>query len=157
MRKRSKYKPKPVILDTMSYVMSGMKQMTNLKDQLIALQLKNHLALEALRLGQATKEDIDTLINAFNITEALAKQKIGDDYKTEIKEAQDALFACAKRGVENNYRFVMKGTELKAINYVMEIHDAQLEASTVKDIELATNYVYKCLQSKKARPVIEGV
>jgi len=157
MRKRSKYKPKPVILDTMSYVMSGMKQMTNLKDQLIALQLKNHLALEALRTGQATKDDIDTLINAFNITEALAKQKIGDDYKTEIKEAQDALFACAKRGVTNNYRFVMKGTELKAINYVMEIHDAQLEGSTVKDIELATQYVHNCLMSKKARPVIERV
>ena len=157
MRKRSKYKPKPVILDTMSYVISGLKQMNNLKDQLIALQLKNHLALEALRLGQATKDDIDTLINAFNITEALAKQKIGDDYKAEIKEAQDALFACAKRGVENNYRFVMKGTELKAINYVMEIHDAQLEASTVKDIELATNYVYNCLQSKKARPIVEKI
>ena len=141
----------------MTYVMSGMKQMTNLKDQLIALQLKNHLALEALRTGQATKEDIDTLINAFNITEALAKQKIGDDYKVEIKEAQDALFECAKRGVTNNYRFVIKGIELKAINYLMEIHDAQLEVSTVKDIELATNYVNNCLTSKKARPVIERV
>ena len=51
----------------------------------------------------------------------------------------------------------MKGTELKAINYVMEIHDAQLEASTVKDIELATQYVHNCLMSKKARPVIERV
>ena len=155
MRKRSKYRPKIVRADNMAYVMSGMLTMTSLKDKLISLQLKNHLALEALRLGQATKEDIDTLISAFNITEALARQKIGEEYKAEIKEAQDALWECAKRGVGLGYRFIVKGPELKAINFVMELHDAQLEASTVKDIELATNYVNDCIRSKQARPIVE--
>jgi hypothetical protein len=157
MRKRSKYKPKPVILNTMAHVLAGMVTMTTLKDKLVQLQLTNHLALEALRIGKATKNDMDVIINAFNITEALAKQKIGDEYQKEIKEAQDALYDCAKRGIENNYRFVMKGIELKAINFVMELHDAQLEASTVKDIELAIEHVNNCLMSKNARPVIERV
>ena len=154
MRKRSKYRPKPVILDNMAYVMSGMVPMVNLKDQLLSLQVKNHFALEELRLGKATKDDIDTLIAAFNVTEALAKQKIGDEYKQEIKAAQDALFDCAKRGVAMNYRFIVKGPELKAINFVMELHDAQLEAATVKDIELATAYVNHCLTQKRARPIL---
>ena len=155
MKKRSKYRPKGVILDTLTYVKSGLVPMVNLKDQLIALQLKNHLALEALRTGKAIKEDIDTIINAFNISEALAKQDIGQDYKAEIKEAQDALYECAKRGVERNYSFVMKGTEIKAINFVMQLHDEQLQIATVKDLELATNYVRKCIVNKLARPILE--
>ena len=155
MRKRSKYRPKPVILDNMAYVMSGMMPMVNLKDKLVSLQLKNHFALDDLRMGKATKNDIDTLISAFNITEALAKQNIGNEYQNEIKEAQDALYECAKRGVEMNYRFIVKGLELKAINFVMELHDAQLEAATVKDIELATAYVNHCLTQKRARPILE--
>ena len=48
MKKRSKYRPKGVILDPIKYVMSGLVPMASMKDQLIALQLKNHLALEAL-------------------------------------------------------------------------------------------------------------
>jgi len=154
-RKKSKYKPKGVILDPIKYVMSGLVPMSNLKDQLMALQLKNHLALEALRTGQAVKDDIDTIISAFNITEALAKYKIGEDYKAEIKQAQDALYDCARRGVEKNYTFVMKLSEIKAINFVMELHDEQLHVATVKDIELAVNYVNKCIVNKLARPILE--
>ena len=154
-RKKSKYKPKGVIMNPIAYVMSGLVPMANLKDQLIALQLKNHLALEALRTGQAVKEDLDTLINAFNITEALAKQKIGHEYQKEIRDAQDALFTCARRGVERGYSFVMTGPEIKAINFVMELHDEQLHVATVKDIEIAVNYVNKCIVNKLARPILE--
>jgi len=154
MRKRSKYKPKPVIINNMTYVMSGLQPLVNMKDVMLKLQIKNHFALEALRLGDATKEDIDTIISAFNITEALAKFDIGAEYKVEIKEAQDALYECAKRGL-NNYKFIVKGPELKAINYAMQVHDMQLEASTVKDIEMATDYVNKMITSKKARPIME--
>jgi hypothetical protein len=117
--------------------------------------LKNHFALDDLRMGKATRDDIDTLIAAFNITEALAKQKIGDEYEQEIKQAQDALYECAKRGVEMNYRFIVKGPELKAINFVMQLHDEQLKAATVKDIEIATNYVTQCITQKRARPILE--
>ena len=155
MRKKSKYKPKPVIRDTMAYVKSGLMHMVNMKEQLVALQLKNHLALEALRTGTAVKEDIDVLISAFNITEALAKAKIGDDYLADIKSAQDALWECAKRGVSLNYKFILNGPELKAINFVMELHDAQLEASTVKDIEKAIDYVNKMIVHGNARPIVE--
>ena len=154
-RKKSKYKPKIVRLDNMGYIMAGMVPMATLKDQLVALQLKNHLALESLRVGQAEKADIDTIISAFNITEALARQGLGADYKKEIQEAQDSLLTCAKRGVEMGYRFVVKGLELKAINFVMELHDEQLQIATVKDIEKAVDLVNEFVRTKKARPIVE--
>jgi hypothetical protein len=154
-RKKSKYKPKGVIVDTLSYVVSGMKPMASLKDQLLALQLKNHLALEALRLGEAEKADIDTIISAFNITEALARKGIGQDYREEIQQAQDALLTCAKRGVEMGYRFVVKGPELKAINFVMQLHDEQLQVATVKELEKAVDLVNEFVRTKKARPIVE--
>lgn len=155
MRKRSSYRPKPVILDPITYVKTNVTPMVNLKDQLMAFQLKNHLALEALRLGEATKEDIDTIMNAFNITEALARQKIGNDYKIEIRQAQDAIYTCAKRGVQRGYHFVMTGPEIKAINFGMELHDEQLHVSTVKDIDEAVEYINTRLASKQARPILE--
>jgi len=154
MRKRSKYRPKPVILDTINYVISGMKPMTDLKSILTTLQLKNHLALEALRTGKAVKDDIDTLISVLNMCEALSKLKIGETYADEIKLAQDAIYECARRGA-HNYHFIAKGPELKAINFAMELHDAQLEASTVKDVELASDIVMKAIINRTARPIVE--
>jgi hypothetical protein len=155
-RKKSKYKPKGVIRDPISYVVSGMKPMASMKDQLVALQLKNHLALEALRVGEAEKADIDTIISAFNITEALARRGLGADYRQEIQEAQDALLTCAKRGVEMGYRFVVKGLELKAINFIMQLHDEQLQIATIKDIEKAVDLVNEFVRLKKARPIVEN-
>ena len=155
MRKRSKYKPKPIITNNIEYVVSRMKKLAKLKDVMVSLQLKNHFSLEALRVGDATKEDIDIIISALNITEALSKFGIGSDYKDEIKQAQDALYECAKRGA-NTYRFIVKGPELKAINYGMQIHDMQLEASTVKDIEMATDLVNATIRQKKARAIVEN-
>jgi hypothetical protein len=130
--------------------------MASMKDQLVALQLKNHLALEALRVGEAEKADIDTIISAFNITEALARSGLGADYRQEIQEAQDALLTCAKRGVEMGYRFVVKGLELKAINFVMQLHDEQLQIATIKDIEKAVDLVNEFVRLKKARPIVEN-
>ena len=63
----------------MAYVMSGMMPVMHMKNYMVEVQLKNHLALESFRKGEASKEDINTLINAFNITEALIKHKIGQE------------------------------------------------------------------------------
>ena len=138
----------------MAYVMSGMMPVMHMKNYMVEVQLKNHLALEAFRKGEASKEDINTLINAFNITEALIKHKIGQEYSEEVRAAQNALYEVAKRGADN-LRFVARGLELQAINLAMEIHDAQLEVSTVKDIEKATDLVTETIRNKRARPIVE--
>jgi len=153
MRKRSKYRPKGLILDTMTYVSSGFKKVGAISAG-TTLKIKNHEALESVRKGEGTRQDIDTLISAFNITEALAMMRIGDDWKDEIRAAQDALLAVGRRGVETG-KFILRGPELTTFNLAMEIHDAQLDACTVSELEKAIDIVDSIVKAKQARTIVE--
>lgn len=155
MRKRSKYRPKGVRIDTMAYVMSGIKKFDDVSVAL-DLRIKNHTALDLLCTGKATKAHIDVLIGAFNMVEALARLRddMGADWVKEIKQAQDALLAVAQRGVATEH-FICRGPELVAIKLAMEIHDAQLDAATVLDIERALELIEKEIRGGKARPIVK--
>ena len=136
MRKRSKYRPKGVIFDTMNHVLSGMKIVGAIGAG-TTLKIKNHDALDNVRRGVATRADIDTLIAAFNITEALAlKASLGGEWKDEIRAAQDALLELGRRGAETG-KFILRGPDLTTFNTAMDIHDAQLDACTVAELEKA--------------------
>jgi hypothetical protein len=152
---RKKYKPKGVRLDAVQWVINGFKNISETGDAVLHLKIKNHESLECLRKGEATRMDIDAIISAFNMAEALARMQIGDDYAAEIKAGQDALLAVAKRGVSRDDRFVLKAEELTAINLVLEIHDAQLEITTIGELEKAMDIVMKEIKMRKARPVLE--
>ena len=156
-RKKSKYKPKPVRVDAITWVINGFRNISETGDAVLHLKIKNHESLECLRKGNATRLDIDTIIGAFNIAEALARMKIGEDYSSEIKAGQDALFDVAKRGVNRDERFILKAAELVAINLTMEVHDAQLEITTVAELEKAMDIVTKEIRMRRARPVVERV
>ena len=90
--------------------------------------------------------------SALNMTEALALMRIGEDWKVEIRAAQDALFAVGSRGAETG-KFILRGPELTALNLGMEIHDAQLDACTVSELERAMDMVYRTIVSKQARVI----
>jgi hypothetical protein len=154
-RKKSKYKPKGVRLDATTWVINGFRNISETGDAVLHLKIKNHESLECLRKGEATRMDIDAIISAFNMAEALARMQIGDDYAAEIKAGQDALLAVAKRGVSRDDRFVLKAEELNAINLVLEIHDAQLEITTIGELEKAMDIVTKEIRMRRARPVLE--
>jgi hypothetical protein len=153
MRKRSRYRPKGVRIDTMSYVMSGIKKFDDVSASL-DLRIKNHAALDLLCTGKAAKAHIDVLIGAFNMVEALARLRddMGADWVKEIRQAQDALLAVAQRGVATEH-FICRGHELVALKLAMEIHDAQLDAATVIDIEQALDLIEKEIRGGKARPI----
>jgi hypothetical protein len=152
---RKKYKPKGVRLDATTWVINGFRNISETGDAVLHLKIKNHESLECLRKGEATRMDVDAIISAFNMAEALARMQIGDDYAAEIKAGQDALLDVAKRGVNRDDRFVLKAAELSAINLVMEIHDAQLEITTIGELEKAMDIVAKEIKMRKARPVLE--
>jgi len=154
MRKKSKYKPKGVRLDVMSWLKSGMLKAADVGGGSIITQtrIKNHIAIEALRKGEATKDDMDAMINAFNVTEALAMRGLGEDYRTEIRAAQDALFSIGTRAKDKG-RFVITGPELVAINTAMEVHDAQLDICTVAQLEAALDYVWEQIRQKNVRRI----
>jgi len=45
MRKKSKRKPRPIIIDIVNWVVSGLKPISNAGDALIVLKAKNHSAM----------------------------------------------------------------------------------------------------------------
>ena len=153
MRKRSKYRPKGVIRDPMSHVISGMKRVGDLSSG-TTLMIMNHDALDRARRGLAERKDLDVLIAAMNMAEALIRMRIGDDWRNEIRAAQDALFAVGSRGVETG-KFILRGPELTSLNLGMEIHDAQLEACTVAELEKAIDIVHNEIRHHRARPIIK--
>jgi hypothetical protein len=154
MRKKSKYKPKGVRLDNMAWVQSGLRRVEDVSAS-ATIKIRNHDAMNTLRLGNATKAEIDIIIAALNIAEALARQGVGSDWLPELRAAQDALLTLARRGLTS--RFVVRGEELTALNLAMEIHDAQLETVTVKQLEAAMEFVAETVRLKKARPIVETV
>jgi hypothetical protein len=154
-RKKSKYKPKGVRLDAITWVINGFRNISETGDAVLHLKIKNHESLECLRKGEAGRIDIDTIIGAFNIAEALARMKIGDDYAKEIKAGQDALLDVAKRGVGRDDKFILKAAELMAIVETMLVHDAQLEITTIGELEKAMDIVTKEIKARKARSVLE--
>jgi hypothetical protein len=155
MRKRSKYKPKGVRLDATTYVLNGFRLVSTTGGAALDLKIKNHSALEALRTGQAKRYDIDSIISALNVSEALSRLGIGHEYVDEIKEGQDALLELSRRGINRDDRFVAKAAELTAINYVMELHDLQLDITTIAQLEKALDIVMNEIKSRKARVIEE--
>jgi hypothetical protein len=86
--------------------------------------------------------------------EAYAVHGKGKDWLPEINEAQDALYHMAQRGV-NTEKFLFRGPEMQAVNLAMEVHDRQLEESTVSMLEKMTDFVTKQIILKRARPIVK--
>lgn len=153
MRKRSKYRPKGVRLDTMAYVMESMTPVAQHGGFLMTLKIKNHAALAALTQGRAVRADIDTLIAALNMAEALYRLGMGREHGSVVKEGLDALRAVGARGSANN-RFILRSSEMTALNTVMELHDAQLDICVVKDVERAIELVRAEYELRRMTPIV---
>lgn len=155
MRKRSKYKPRKVFSDPVAWVINGFKPMSQ-SGEAVSLKIKNHSALSDITQGQGDRNNVDVLIAAMNMAEALhiVNHQLGKEYAPEVKAAQDAIYNMAKRGVEKG-RFVFTGPEMQAMNTGMEVHDAQLDACTIGELEQAIKYVYEAIKHRRARPIME--
>jgi hypothetical protein len=156
MRKRSKYKPKHVLLNPVGFVMEGLSPVRSHTSFMVDLKIKNHAALDSLTKGVATRTDIDTLIAMGNITEAFARMGFGSAYEEVVKEGLLALRAVGKRGAESD-RFILKSAEMTALNEFMELHDAQMEVVTLRDMDEAIALVREEFRLKKMTPIVEKV
>ena len=156
MRKRSKYRPRKIFSDPVTWVINGFKPVSEYCEA-IGLKIKNHSALSDVTKGQGSRDKVDVLIAAMNMAEALytVNPDLGKQYAVEIKAAQDAIFHMARRGVEKE-RFVFTGLEMQAMNTGMEVHDAQLDACTVGELEAAIKYVYETVKHRRARAIVEA-
>jgi len=152
MKKKSKYKPKGVRLDTMTWVLSGLKKVADVPEAGTKLLLRNHVSFDEIIQGRGTKEHVDTLVHFVNMAEALAHLQLGRDWLEEIGQAQDAIYAMAQRGVSGK-KFLFTGEEMNAVRQILELHDEQLRNCPVRVMEEALTLIAKNLQHHKMRKI----
>ena len=154
MRKKSKYRPKHVLLNPMGFVLESLSPVRSHTSFMVDLKIKNHAALDSLTKGVATRNDIDMLITMGNMTEAFARMGFGADYSEVVKGGLLSLRAVGKRGAESG-RFILKAAEMTALNEFMELHDAQMEVVTLRDMDEAIALVREEFRLKKMTPILE--
>jgi len=142
MRKRSRYRPKPVMTNPVAYVIESVTPAAKHDSYLLDLKIKNHGSMHALTHGLATRGDMDVLIAMCNMVEALWSLGFGKDFEDVVVQGQASLLAVGKRGLSTG-RFILRGPEMAALNLLMELHDAQMEVVTVGDIERGVELVHK--------------
>ena len=149
MRKRSKYRPKGVLLNPMNYVRDGFAPMTAHADQLVTLRLKNHAAMLALLQGEAGASHMSMLITMYNITEALHKMGFGKEYAEEVTAGRQTLMDIVRRSHKVG-KYVPTGPEIAVLNTLLELHDAQMEIVTVREMDTAIKLAQKEITSGRA-------
>jgi len=156
MKKRSKYRPRAIIQDTMNFVRIGITPVADMGPAATHLQMINRSALEEVLKGRGTKWHVDNLIEVLNLCEAMAMMRMGNDWIEEIHQAQDAILSMARRGV-NTGSFVFTGPEMEIVKTVMALHEEQLKHCTVNQLDDAIKLVKECKRLKKARKIEEEV
>lgn len=150
MKKKSKYKPKPMLVNPLMYVLESFRPVRHHDSYLIDLKIKNHGAMSNLTKGLAVRADMDALINMVNIVEALYRLGYGKEYGDVVKDGLNALHEVGKRGVTSG-RFILKAQEMSHLNTVMELHDAQMEVITIKDMERVIEIIKKEFEQRKMK------
>lgn len=155
MRKRSKYRPKHVLLNPMGFVLESISPVASHTAFMLDLKIRNHGALETLTKGKAKHTDIDVLIAMVNMTEAFARLGFGKDYSDVVREGLQALRDLGKRGAASG-SFILKAHEMNALNTAMELHDAQMDVVTLKDMDAAIGIVQEEYRLRKMTPILEN-
>jgi len=153
MRKRSKYKPKGVRLDAMNWVVTGMTKVSAKESEYVTMHLKNISALDSLAKGTANKKEMDICIGVINVAEALCELGVGSEYHQLVLDASSALYDVCRRSFEINDRFICRGSELSAIKLGYEVHDAQMEATTIGMLDKALDVIDKTIRAQKAKVI----
>ena len=150
MRKRSNYRPRHIRTDALQWVISGMKKVASLTNQNMIIRTRNRMALDAVLKGKATRDDLDVVIAAANMAQALTKLNLGSDWKDEIDAAHESIVTMCRRGIAHGDRFAFTGPEMATVKLLMDIHDAQLDECTVADMEQGLNIVTASIVNRKA-------
>jgi hypothetical protein len=149
MRKRSKYKPRPRLVDPVGFVVESVRPLVEHDDYVLKWKLKNHEAFASLMRGQAGKTDIDTLAAARNIAEALLVVLDGEDIDGTLTRSAVAIIEMCDRGNAGK-ALVMRSEEMQAMRDLMQLHDELLDVVTIRQFEDALAYAKKEIAAGRA-------
>jgi hypothetical protein len=139
---RKAYRRKGVLLDTMAYVKESLTPLHGFVDSNAILRIRCHDAVAALQAGKAGAKEIDSLVQLSNMSMSLKKLNLGRGYHDEVCAGADAVESLRNRWNATG-KAVAWADELTAVNMLLAIHDAQLDASTLQTIERAVKLTNK--------------
>jgi hypothetical protein len=154
VRKRSKYRPKPIIRNPVGYVIENIQTIASYGPYLRNMHIVNHGAMRALVRGEASRGDMDILIAMNNIVEALWRKGVGREYTDVITDGNKTLKTVAQRFSAQG-RVTLYAKEIEALNALMELHDAQMDVITVKDMLDAVEYIKREVAQGRAERIIQ--
>jgi uncharacterized membrane-anchored protein len=149
---RKKYRPRGVILDPINYAVTSVQPITKYGSHILDVKIKNHDAMNALLYGKATVQDMDILIAMTNVVEALYRLGFGKEYEDVVVKGLAALYQIGVRGYPTS-KFICKLPEVAAMNELMELHDAQMDVITVRDMEKALDIVKREFRLQRMRKI----
>ena len=144
MRKRTKRRVY-ALRDPISYAIGGVRTFRSVSAS-VDVEIANHASMEALVKGEATKYDLQVLSNMVNMCIALGKQGFAEAHQQDFADAKAAIVSIVERGKKLS-RVVATGPEIKALNWALEVHDAQLGVVSVSEIERANKYIQDTVRS----------
>ena len=150
---KKKYRPKAVIPNPVAYVLSGMIAPTEtIKNR---LKVAYHWAMNSLTKGEGTPEDWQEVSNSINVAMILCERGFGSEYKPSLIKAAEAMTRMKERHKKEGKALLFKSDEMRVVNEALELHDAQLEVTLVRDVELAVLEVEKRLRLRQFhKPII---
>ena len=137
---RKAYRPKPVRLDTIDLAIESTRLLAAHDQYLIDLKIKNHAALEKLVRGQADKRDLTTLMTMLNATEAMLRLGKGREYAEVVATAEIEFKKICEVWLRQK-KAVLQYQQIRTMQELIELHDQQLEISTVADMEKAIKLI----------------
>lgn len=130
IEKRARRPPKPqrrVNVDAAAFaIRSAQRAIQPVSvDQARDLAIGYHSALAAIAQGKGTEDDANTLALAANIALMLVEAGLGIDQLPTVHAGQDAIVSMMARAKRTG-RHGFTGPELKAVQLLLDLHDAQL-------------------------------
>ena len=118
MRKRSAYRPKPVLANPLGYVLDTLSPVMQQESVLLDLKIKNSQAMVALMQGRATVDDMDTLIAMSNMVSAFINMGFGTEYKDAAVGGRVAIVSILDRAGKRK-KFTPTGPEIQLLNLLI--------------------------------------
>jgi len=148
---RKPRKPKPIILDTMKWVMDGVRPTA--ESYLDRLRIPELAAIDAFARGKARIQEWHDVCNILNLCETMARMGIGPEALAACESAQTALMDAQQR-FERTGRMGITGPGLQALRDLYEYHDLQRQSVSRAEYEKAIVTTMQRVTSK-APEVVE--
>ena len=153
MRKRSKYRPKISVQNPVALAISKVTPLTKAVDDNAILRTAARLAYTLLKTGKAGRQEIADLCDYSNCGQSLKEAGKGTDYAAELLAGADALEAVIKRKREHG-TYICTAPQLSAIAVMLDVVDAQLDASTVYEVIAARAVTQRVLKNLEPLEVV---